>query len=194
MLYKTRKLVFSEITSLFRTAINAYPDTVIGNRLRYLYWRKKLKNCGVGVGFRRNSVLGIPERIEIGDRSVIGEYCMISAAASHGVYIGCDCMISRNVNIHSGNHRISDLEMPMNAQGYDCREVLYVGQKYSVVIEDDVWIGSSCVLISGTHIGPHSVICAGTVVSGTIAPYSIVAGNPGRIIGNRQKRFGIQKD
>ena len=47
-----------------------------------------------------------------------------------------------------------------------------------IVIEDHVFIGSHCAILGGAIIGHHSVIGAGTVVRGTIPPYSLVLGNP----------------
>jgi acetyltransferase-like isoleucine patch superfamily enzyme len=50
------------------------------------------------------------------------------------------------------------------------------------VIEDDVFVGANAVILPGTHIGKGSIIGAGAVVSKTIPPYSVVAGNPGRVV------------
>ena len=69
----------------------------------------------------------------------------------------------------------------------------YNGKEYSIVIEDDVWIGAKVIVVSGTKIGRGSVVAAGSVVSGEIPPYSIVVGNPGRVMFNRQKRFKQEK-
>lgn len=52
-----------------------------------------------------------------------------------------------------------------------------------IVVHDDVWIGSGALVMPGTEIGEGSIVSAHSVVSGTIAPYTIVAGNPARRIG-----------
>ncbi len=52
-----------------------------------------------------------------------------------------------------------------------------------VIIGTNVWIGRSCIILPGTTIGDHSVIGAGSVVRGEIPARSIVAGNPGQIVG-----------
>lgn len=54
-----------------------------------------------------------------------------------------------------------------------------------VVVEEDVWIASKVTLLSGVHIGRCSIIGSGAVVRGNVPPYSIVVGNPAKVIGFR---------
>ena len=54
-----------------------------------------------------------------------------------------------------------------------------------IIIEDNVWIGSNCTILKGSHIGTGSVIAAGTVIKGKIPPNSIVFNGNKNII--RQK-------
>lgn len=63
--------------------------------------------------------------------------------------------------------------------------------KGPIIVEDDVWIGCNCVILSGTHIGQGAVIGAGSVVSGNVPPYAIFAG--GRIVKYRFKAEVIEK-
>ena len=62
----------------------------------------------------------------------------------------------------------------------------YPTTKGDVVIGNDVWIGRNVIILSGVHIGDGAVIGAGAVVANDIPPYSIVVGNPARVI---KKRF-----
>ena len=59
--------------------------------------------------------------------------------------------------------------------------------KGDVTIGNDVWIGENVTILSGVKIGDGAVIGAGSVVGGDIAPYSVVIGNPARLI---KWRFG----
>jgi acetyltransferase-like isoleucine patch superfamily enzyme len=61
------------------------------------------------------------------------------------------------------------------------REMPFSGSA-PVIIEDNVWVGFDAVILPGTTIGRGSVIGSRCVVSGNIPPYSVVVGNPGRII------------
>lgn len=51
-----------------------------------------------------------------------------------------------------------------------------------VIIEDDVWIGCNVVVLKGVTIGRGAVIGPGSVVTKSVPPYVIVAGNPARIV------------
>ena len=55
-----------------------------------------------------------------------------------------------------------------------------------IIIENDVWIGMDCIIMSGITIGNGSIIAAGSVVTSDVQPYSIVGGNPTKLI---KKRF-----
>lgn len=52
-----------------------------------------------------------------------------------------------------------------------------------IVIHDNVWIGSHVLILPGSDIGEGSIVSAHSVLSGVVAPYTVVAGNPARRIG-----------
>lgn len=52
-----------------------------------------------------------------------------------------------------------------------------------IVVEEDVWIGARVSLLKGAHIGRGAVIGSGSVVRSFIPPYSIVIGNPAKVVG-----------
>lgn len=51
-----------------------------------------------------------------------------------------------------------------------------------IVVEEDVWLGINVTLLNGARIGRGCIVGAGCVVSGIIPPYSVIAGNPWRIV------------
>ena len=53
------------------------------------------------------------------------------------------------------------------------------------VIGNDVWVGHNAIILPGARIGSGTIIGAGAVVGGEIPPWSVVAGNPGRIVRRR---------
>lgn len=54
--------------------------------------------------------------------------------------------------------------------------------KGPIVVEDEVWIGTNAMILSGITIGKGAIVAAGSVVTKSIPPYAIVGGNPARII------------
>lgn len=65
--------------------------------------------------------------------------------------------------------------------------------KGDIVIGSDVWIGSHVIILSGVTIGHGAVIGAGATVTKDVAPYTIVAGNPIRVIRKRFTESQIEK-
>lgn len=76
--------------------------------------------------------------------------------------------------IYTSNHCMDRVDVPMWRQGFT--------EVRPVVIEDDVWIGARVTLLPGVHIGRGSVIGAGSVVTKDVPAYSIVGGNPARVL------------
>lgn len=62
-------------------------------------------------------------------------------------------------------------------------------QRGDTIIDDGVWIGMRAMLMPGVHIGEGAVIAAGSIVTKDVAPYSVVAGNPAKLI---KQRFDTQ--
>ena len=60
--------------------------------------------------------------------------------------------------------------------------------KGSIVVHDDVWIGSSAIILSGVTIGQGAVIAAGSVVTKDVEPYAIVGGVPAKLIKYRHSK------
>jgi acetyltransferase-like isoleucine patch superfamily enzyme len=64
------------------------------------------------------------------------------------------------------------------------------GRVAPVMIEDDVFLGARCIVLKGVSIGQGSVIGAGSVVSRSIPPFSIAAGNPAQVVGDSRHAPG----
>ncbi len=110
---------------------------------------------------------------------VIGEYCSFNRSGivwGGGVTIGNKVRIGPRVMITTTNHVFSDRDRPIMEQGVDCGEV---------AIEDDVWIGANVTILPGVTIGKGAVVGAGAVVTKDVVPYTVVAGVPAKVIGER---------
>lgn len=64
--------------------------------------------------------------------------------------------------------------------------------KGAIIVEDEVWIGTGAVLLSGIRLGKGSVVAAGSVVTKDVPPYAIVGGNPAGIIKYRFEKEVIR--
>jgi len=105
----------------------------------------------------------------IGDGSLIG----MSNVIIGPVTIGNNVILAQNIVASGLNHEYRDIKPPIKDQ-----PVLVA----PIVIEDDCWIAANSVITSGVTIGKHSVVAAGAVVTKSIPPYSIAAGNPAKVI------------
>ena len=54
-----------------------------------------------------------------------------------------------------------------------------------IIVEEDVWLGARATLLYGTHVKRGAIVGAGSVVRSTVPPYSIVIGNPAKVVGFR---------
>jgi acetyltransferase-like isoleucine patch superfamily enzyme len=112
--------------------------------------------------------------IETGTNCTINPYCMLQG--NGGIIIGDNVLISSHVSIYSANHRFGDAAKPIRAQGES---------RIGVKIGSDVWIGGGVVILDGVRIGDGAVVAAGAVVKRNVAPGTIVAGVPAKLIGKR---------
>ena len=141
-------------------------------RIRAAICKPLFKKFGRNVGIAPKVEFMNVRECEIGDNSGIGAYSQIGL-----VKIGNNVMMGTHCLLISQNHRFDDLTVPMCQQGFQ-------GHK-AIEIEDDVWIGSRVIILPGIKVGHGSIIAAGTVVTKDVEPFSIVAGNPAKIIGRR---------
>ncbi|MCR4925243.1 MAG: glycosyltransferase [Clostridiales bacterium] len=120
--------------------------------------------------------------VVVGKRSY-GEINVFDESPSDAkLKIGSYCSIGPNVMfLLGGEHNtksISTYPFKVKLLGYP-REA---GSKGSIIVKDDVWIGDSVIVCSGVTIGQGAVIAAGAVVTKDVQPYSVVGGNPARLI------------
>ncbi len=108
---------------------------------------------------------------EIGEHSFVGTNAVLGAGG--GIQIGNNVLIGQSVNIHAESHVFDDCTRPIREQG-----VIY----RTVVIEDDVWVGSKATILGGVTVGHGAVIGAGAVVTRSVPPLAIVVGVPARVL------------
>jgi acetyltransferase-like isoleucine patch superfamily enzyme len=112
--------------------------------------------------------------INIGSDCSVHNFVMMYGAG--GITVHDDCRIATGVVIVAFNHQFADITRPIRTQSITTR---------GVVVEPDVWIGARAILLDGVTVGRGSVVGAGSVVTRDVPEYSIVAGNPARVISQR---------
>jgi len=147
----------------------------IGQKIRAWYLQKICGACGSPVFVDNGVIISSPEKFFVGHHLGIGVGAFITAGGkvTVGNYVG----IGPGVKIWSVNHIYKDPDQPWRFQGSESKEV---------VVGNDVWIGAGSIILPGVTIGDGAIISAGTVLSKSIPPFALVAGNPGRVVGWRK--------
>lgn len=117
----------------------------------------------------------------VGNRCFIGN-TLISVA--DGIEIGNDVLISWGVTIADHNaHSLKFSERQCDVEDWRGCSKNWMGVKIGkVVIQDKVWIGFNVIVLKGVTIGEGAIVGAGSVVSKDVPPFTIVAGNPARVV------------
>jgi maltose O-acetyltransferase len=142
-------------------------------RLRRWCCRGLFRHCGASANIERRAYFGSGRDVSLGDDSGIG----VNAKLSPGIEIGSNVLMGEDVLLLTRNHAFADRERLIRDQGYL--------QTERIQIDDDVWIGTRSIILPGVHVGTGAVIGAGSVVTKSVEPYAIVAGNPATVIGQR---------
>ena len=109
------------------------------------------------------------------DRLIIGKFCQIAAGVEFVM--------------NGANHQMNAVStFPFyTLEGWDAPppSPADLPLKGDTVIGNDVWIGQNAVILPGVHIGDGAIIGANSVVGCDVAPYTIVIGNPARLLRHR---------
>lgn len=148
-----------------------------------LLGKRRFLIVGPGLHIGKGSRLWAPKSLRIGSNVYIGKQVHVEANCEIGDY----CLLANRVAI-VGRH-----DHDASAVGFPVRYAPWVGSRRfpspyldeKAVIESDVWLGYGVIVLTGVTVGRGSIVAAGSVVSKDIPPYSIAAGVPARIIGQR---------
>jgi acetyltransferase-like isoleucine patch superfamily enzyme len=113
----------------------------------------------------------------IGNHTLIGMGNVIIGPAT----IGNEVIFAQNIVVSGLNHNYENVYLSIQKQNVSTAPI---------TINDECWIGANAVVTAGVVIGKHCVIAAGSVVTKDVPPYSVVVGNPARVI----KRFDFERN
>jgi acetyltransferase-like isoleucine patch superfamily enzyme len=112
--------------------------------------------------------------VRIGAKTVLGQECTISAFQH--VFIGRECILADRVMLIDFDHGVVEVERPVRLQG------IY---KRDVAVGHNCWIGYGACILRGVTVGDNAIVGANTVVTKDVAPNSVVAGTPARVLRKR---------
>lgn len=136
------------------------------NRHNYTIAENQFDTSKVTVGRKTYGTLDVRMYGHPDERLTIGNYCSIGP---------------ETVFMLGGEHSYDNLSTYPFRTMYQIapHEALSRGP---VIVEDDVWIGTRAIILSGVRIGQGAIIAAGSVVSKDVPPYAIVGGVPAKVI------------
>ncbi len=111
-------------------------------------------------------------KVRIGAGTFLNKGVMV--AAERLVEIGEHCMLANGCFVTDSSHRYDDPARPVPWQGFTTKGPTRIG--------DNCWLGANVVVTSGVAIGERCVIGANSVVTKDIAPYSVAAGVPAKVL------------
>lgn len=186
------KMIFLErISNKIRTFFYSFSFATWGKKSTL--WKanelKNIKNVSIGKNVKLQKGIWLtawPQKtcqkvlINIQDDVVIGAYNHITA--SNYIQIGKGFLSGKWVTITDNSHGTTSMDSlcvpPMDRT---------VSSKGPVIIGNNVWVGDKATILPGVTIGNGAVIAANAVVTKNVPEYSVVAGNPAKIIKENKK-------
>ena len=145
--------------------------------LREWYLRSYLLGLGSKTSIQLNCRFLNGRKVSLGKNNVINFGCLFDGR-KYGIYTGDNVSIGPEASILT--------------LGHDPQSSTFKDKGGDVVIDDYVWIGYRAIILPGVHIGKGAVVGSGSVVSQDVKPYTIVAGNPAKQIGERTEFLDYQ--
>ena len=112
--------------------------------------------------------------IRLGENVSINQHACLDGGSA-GINVGNNTRIAAHCTLYAFNHGM-DPARPIREQAVTSQ---------GIIIGEDVWIGAQASIVDGVTIGDGAVIGMGAVVTKDVPPWSKVAGNPAKVIGQR---------
>jgi maltose O-acetyltransferase len=131
------------------------------------YLKAYLSQVGAGTSVQMGCRFLNGRKVYLGDRNVINFGCLFDG---------------RHYQIKTGSDVSIGPEATILTLGHDPQSPEFTDKGGDVIIGDKVWIAYRAIILPGVTIGEGAVVGAGAVVTKDLEPYSIVAGNPAKVI------------
>lgn len=172
----TRNLFLGTVAAfVYNHLIGRLPSRSI-RRLALRIW---LGNLGEGAAVQMGCRFLHGGKVFLGRNAVVNHGCLLDGRR-YPVRIGANVSIGPEASVLT--------------LGHDPQSPMFADRGGEVAIGDRVWIAYRAVILPGVTIGEGAVVGAGAVVTGDVPPYAIVAGNPARVVGQRNRDLAYELD
>jgi maltose O-acetyltransferase len=158
---------------------NEWVGRIPSRTVREAYLRCWLGRWGAGWGVQMGCRFLNGRRVHLGERTVVNFGCVLDG---------------RRFDIRVGNDVSIGPAAVILTLGHDPRSPDFADRGGDVVIGDRAWIGYGAMVLPGVTIGEGAVVGAGAGVTRDVAAYTIVAGNPARVVGERPRDLRFRLD
>ena len=146
------------------------------------WWRRVLlrifgAKIGDGVRIQGSTKVWQPWRLRIGAHSWIGGDVLLYSVDE--ISIGANAVVSEGAFICTASHDIASPIFNLTTM--------------PITIGDGAWIGARAIVLKGVVVGDGAVVAAGAIVSKAVKPWTVVGGNPAKILMKRELRSECQK-
>lgn len=159
---------------LLASIVFALPRHKIFNFIKSNFLRILGSEVGNGITYYPRIKLSPGTNLHLGDHVDLAWGVLITTGG--GVEIGDRTLVGYNTQIFSANHVIPPRPHQIFTSGH---------KKKKVTIGKDVWIGAGCIVLPGVKIGEGAVVAGGSVVTKDVAAFTIVGGNPAKVLKER---------
>lgn len=163
------------VAYLYNDWVGRFPSRALRRAFLRVWLAGMGRNAGVQMGCRIYN----GRKIFIGANTVINHGCLLDG---------------RRFLVRIGDNASIGPEAVLLTLGHDPQSSDFALKGGDVVIGDRVFIGYRAIVLPGVSIGEGAVVGAGSVVTKSIEPYTIVAGNPARVIGQRTRNLAYNLD
>lgn len=138
-------------------------------KFRFLKLKRKFKSCGKNIDFYPPYVFTNPSSLTFGDDVFIGPYSYIAGTVTFSNKVMC----GPGVSFFSGDHlfgRVGQYNRFLKPNDNENIKPIFIGE--------DCWIGANTTVLKGVEIGMGCVVGAGSVITSSLPPFTVCAGNP----------------
>lgn len=121
-----------------------------------------------------------PKAVFFGDNTLIKDGLRIINSPKEKVLVKNYSVLASNVTIVTNNH-VSTVSIPQNLLASSHIN----DESHNAIINEDVWVGTGAIILSGVELGRGSIVGAGAVVTKSVPAYAVVVGCPAQIIASK---------